>query len=260
MGAEATRLFEEARAYGGLVGRMKLASLARITSTEAAASEDTPEMLARLRLALNRLRAEAAGAPAPVPSVDKRAVVAVVDSTNEEARLLRKQLQIYVDVVTQRASVWRDVGAVIRRIDEAASAALDVERVSIWFLDAARTKITCADLFVRATKEHASGVELFAKDFDPYFKALATERTIAAGDAHADPRTSCFSQSYLAPLGIASMLDVPIWSNDEMVGVICHEHVGAKRTWNADEESFGYLMSHFVARALVVWGMPPPGR
>jgi GAF domain-containing protein len=43
---------------------------------------------------------------------------------------------------------------------------------------------------------------------------------------------------------------VPIWVQDTMVGVICHEHVGAQRTWNQDDESFAYLMSNFIGLAL----------
>lgn len=152
--------------------------------------------------------------------------------------------------MSQRALLLGDVGDTIRRIDEAASESIDCERVSVWFLDDERAKITCADLFVRTARAHSAGVELFARDFPPYFQALESEKTIAAGDAHEDPRTSCFSTSYLGPLGITSMLDVPIWVKDKMVGVICHEHVGPKRRWNSDEETFAYLMSNFVALAL----------
>jgi GAF domain-containing protein len=122
--------------------------------------------------------------------------------------------------------------------------------VSVWLLDDRRTKITCRDLFDRSTGVHSAGLELFAKDFAPYFKALATERTIAANDAHKDPRTSCFSASYLQPLGINSMLDVPIWLGKRMAGVVCHEHVGPKRTWDSDEETFAYLMANLASIAL----------
>ncbi|MDQ3263267.1 MAG: GAF domain-containing protein [Myxococcota bacterium] len=81
-------------------------------------------------------------------------------------------------------------------------------------------------------------------------KALKTERTIAAHDAHVDPRTSWFSTVYLKPLNINSMLDVPIMVNEKMVGVVCHEQVGPARSWNADEEKFAYLMASLVALAL----------
>jgi GAF domain-containing protein len=112
------------------------------------------------------------------------------------------------------------------------------------------TPSVCADLFERSKAKHSTGVELKAKDFPSYFKALLRERTIAAEDAHTDPRTACFSESYLKPLGIGSMLDVPIWAGQKMVGVVCHEHVGPKRRWTADEESFAYLMSSYVALAV----------
>jgi GAF domain-containing protein len=43
---------------------------------------------------------------------------------------------------------------------------------------------------------------------------------------------------------------VPIWVGRVMVGVVCHEHVGPKRMWTKDEETFAYLMSNFVALAI----------
>ncbi len=163
----------------------------------------------------------------------------------------------FVDLLSQRKLLLNDTTATIRRIDETACTTLDVERVSVWFLDSKRSKITCADLYERGKRKHSSGVELLARDFLSYFDALAHERTIAAHDAHKDPRTSCFSESYLAPLGIASMLDVPIWVGGKMVGVICHEHVGRPRRWDGDEENFAYLMSNFVALALERAGRLP---
>jgi GAF domain-containing protein len=120
----------------------------------------------------------------------------------------------------------------------------------VWYCDSPQTKIWCVDLFQRAQGSHASGSELFAKDFAPYFRALRGERTIAAHDAQTDPRTSCFSEVYLKPLGIGALLDVPIWVGRSMVGVVCHEHVGPKRLWTKDEETFAYLMSNFVALAM----------
>jgi hypothetical protein len=249
MGDRAMRYFDEAGALGGLVARMKLASLAKLTSTEAATVDDSPEILRRLEDALRRLRVPGprGGDPAPT-SVES--TVASVASASPEAKLLRRHLATYLELMSQRSVMLGDVSETVRRIDEAAASTIDVERVSVWFLDDARTKITCADLFVRSTRQHASGTVLFAKDFAPYFRALESERTIAAGDAHHDPRTSCFSTVYLAPLGIGALLDVPIWVGDKMVGVVCHEHVGRARRWNSDEETFGYLMSTFVALAL----------
>jgi GAF domain-containing protein len=43
------------------------------------------------------------------------------------------------------------------------------------------------------------------------------------------------------------MLDVPIWVKGEMIGVLCHEHVGAPRNWTAEEEQMAYLMANVLA-------------
>lgn len=247
MGRRGQAYFEEANRLGGLLAKVRLASLARVTSTEAATLEDQPEILARLDAALTRLKSEIVREPA-TPGAG--AVAMPRASGSPEARMLRRHIQAYLDLMTQRALFLGDVLETVRRVNEAAAINLDVARVSVWWLASDRTKITCADLFEKSDARHSTGVELFAKDFGPYFAALQTERTIAAHDAHADPRTSCFSASYLKPLGISSMLDVPIWAKRRMVGVICHEHVGPRRIWDADEETFAHLMANFVALAL----------
>lgn len=59
-----------------------------------------------------------------------------------------------------------------------------------------------------------------------------------------------FTESYLKPLGIGAMLDVPIWVDDVMIGVLCHEHVGNARAWSPDDEGFAYMMGSLVARAI----------
>jgi len=247
MGKRVQSYFEEANRMGGLVARMRLASLAQVTSTEAATTEDRPELLERLQKALESLKPHF---PASQERGKAPGDVSMAPGGDEQARTLRRHLTTYLDLMAQRSLFIGDADATIRRVNEAATTALGVQRVSVWFCDAAYTKITCADLYDYGTGKHASGTELSAKDFAPYFQALKTERTVAAHDANADPRTACFSESYLKPLGITSMLDVPIWVMRRMVGVICHEHVGPKRVWDSDEETFAYLMSNFVALAL----------
>ena len=137
--------------------------------------------------------------------------------------------------------------AAFGRVTEAAARTLDVARASIWFYDSGKTGITCIDLFEKESNKHSDGVVLAAKDFPAYFKGLLQERTIAADDAHTHPMTREFSEVYLKPLGIHSMLDVPIWVEGEMVGVVCHEHVGPARKWTPDEENFAYLMGTIAA-------------
>jgi GAF domain len=247
MGKRLVQCFSEADRMGGLVARMRLASLAQVTSTEAATIADRAELLERMERAPETLRGEF-GKSGPSSSAVVREV-ASAPVGDDQAQVLRRHLSTYLDLMAQRSLFLGNVKETLRRVTEAASSTLGVQRVSVWLCDERKTKLTCADLFDAGGGKHTSGTELLAKDFGPYFRALETERTIAAHDAHADPRTNCFSTVYLKPLGINSLLDVPFWFNNRMMGVICHEHVGPKRMWDSDEETFGYLMSSFIALA-----------
>lgn len=253
MGVRGQRCFDEANRLGGLVAKLRLASLTQITSAEAATRADSPELTQKLEAALAAVRAEF-GSTRQGPAVSTSGEHGLFAAVAKENESLRRYLGSVADLFSQRSLFVGDVSATARRLTEAAALAMPVERVSVWFLDDDRSKITCADLFERTGATHSAGVELFAKDFASYFEALSHERTIAADDANQDPRTRCFSSSYLMPLGIGAMLDVPIWvtagEERSMVGVVCCEHVGEKRAWSRDEETFAYLLSSLMAVTL----------
>jgi hypothetical protein len=249
MGDRGQRCFEEANRLGGLVAKLRLASLTQVTSTEAATRQDTPELIAKLETALVTVRSEFGGARS-APAASRSQELGMWQAVAKENEVLRRYLGSVADLFSQRNLFVGDVNATARRMTEAAAFALPVERVSVWFLDETRSKIGCLDLFESAKAAHSAGIELFAKDFAPYFEALGHERTIAAEDANTDPRTRCFSVSYLKPLGIGALLDVPILAKNRMVGVICCEHVGGKRAWSRDEETFAYLLSSLMAMTL----------
>lgn len=239
------KFFRDAERLGGIPAKVRLASLARVTSSEASVLEDDPAVLARLSEAMTRLRSDllrrpsGTYAPVTVPATD----------AGLGARL-RRQIEVFVDLMSQRAQILGDVTSAARRVTETASNALGVARVSVWTIDLPKTSIQCIDLFDKAAGGHSAGTVLHAHDYAPYFEALATERTIMANDARNDPRTACFAASYLEPLGIGAMLDVPIWARGRMMGVVCHEHTGGPRRWDLDEERFAYLMSNFLALAI----------
>jgi hypothetical protein len=247
MGTRGQKFFEDASRLGGLVAKMRLASLAQITSTEASTQTDTPELLARLDNAYDKIREEFGQTQTSSKSGSQAAAIPDVARGGE---LPRRCMTTVAELIAQRSLFIGDLETTVRRVTEAASSVLGIERVSVWFLDEDRTEIACADLFERSAAKHSSGTVLKAADFAPYFRALAGERTIAADDANTDPRTSCFSEVYLKPLGIGAMLDVPIWASDVMVGVICHEHLGGTRRWSTDDETFGYILASLVALTL----------
>lgn len=249
MGVNGQRCFDEADRLGGLVAKLRLASLTQVTSTEAATRQDTPELTAKLEAALVTVRAEF-GSARSVPRPSMSQALGKWTAVAKENEILRRLLGGVAELLSQRGLFVGSVNATVRRMTEAAASLLQVERVSVWFLQDARSKLTCVDLFERAKALHSSGAELLARDFASYFDALGHERTIAAEDAHLDLRTRCLVDGHLRPLGIGALLDVPVWAKGKLVGVIRCEHVGGKRPWSSDEESFVYVLSGLIAVTL----------
>jgi diguanylate cyclase (GGDEF)-like protein len=138
----------------------------------------------------------------------------------------------------------------LAELTETASATLAVERTSVWLLSEDHRSLGCLDLYEKSRGAHSAGTVLVAEAYPRYFEALETGRAIDAHDAVSDPRTSEFAEGYLKPLGISSMMDAAIRREGRLVGVVCHEHVGAPRTWQPDELAFAGALADQVALVL----------
>jgi PAS domain S-box-containing protein len=138
----------------------------------------------------------------------------------------------------------------VQTVTRVAAESLNLDRASIWFFNEDHSTIRCVDLYQRHAQQHSQGMELAAADYPRYFQELSFERIVSADAAQKDVRTAEFSEGYLVPLGITSMLDVPIRSDGKMVGVICHEHVGPVRHWSMEEQHFAVSVANTVALAI----------
>ena len=164
---------------------------------------------------------------------------------------LLRRIQTGLSDLAKNAQVYGgNLQEAFRTVTRVAAECLRTERVSIWFFTQDHSAIQCADLHQSATREHSQGIVLMATDYPKYFQELDSERIVAADDAQADPRTDEFTAKYLAPLGITSMLDVPIRAEGRMVGVICHEHIGPTRHWTLEEQHFAASVANTVALAI----------
>ncbi|HVG23349.1 MAG TPA: diguanylate cyclase, partial [Thermoanaerobaculia bacterium] len=163
---------------------------------------------------------------------------------------VRRQQNVLVDLARRPSLHAGRLAAALREIASAAAETVGVERLGVWFFTPDRQSIRCAELYERTPDVHSEGGELTAVRFPMYFKALESGRAIAANDARLDPRTSAFTQTYLDPHGVTSMLDAPIRRMGHMAGVVCFEHTGAVRAWSAEEEHFAASIAELVAMAM----------
>lgn len=185
-----------------------------------------------------------------------RMIGAAIDIT--ERKLAEQALQINDDRLQKHNDVLNNlakhqklskdsVQESIREITEIAAQTLETSRVSVWLYNQDKSKIKALDLYELNSDSHSDGFELAESDYPKYFKSLGKEETIAAHDAHKDKRTKEFTESYLVPLGITSMLDVPIRVSGKVIGVVCHEHQGEMREWKLDEQNFAGSVAAIIA-------------
>lgn len=156
-----------------------------------------------------------------------------------------------------------DLNASLREITEAAARTLEVERASVWLYSGDRSKIHCINLYEQNTARHVpegaasltrtESVELAAASYPAYFKALAEERTITVHNVCTDLRTKEFSEVYLSPLGITSLLNAPVRLGGQMVGIVSYEHVGLTHQWVLEEQNFASSIADLVSLAMEAW-------
>lgn len=170
----------------------------------------------------------------------------------ERTRRLELQSATLLELARQPVAGPGKEEAAFRRITETAAEMLRVDRVGIWYFEQNRTRIRLHDLYERKQRRHTSGTVIQSADAPSYFAALDEERALAIHEVSTDSRTTELSHNYCAPLGISSMLDVPIRAAGAVIGVVCFEHVGPSRVWTVEEQSFAASIGDLVTIALEV--------
>ena len=163
----------------------------------------------------------------------------------------KRQRNAIVKLTLEENFTGVDLTHSFRRVCETLSETIDAARTSIWELSDDGSELQCLNLYELDKNMHSHGIVLNARDIPKYFHALKAESRIYAEDVQNDPRTDELTEGYLKPLGITSMLDAGIMVDGQLIGVVCSEHIGKKRKWYSDEESFISTMASFVAQLIV---------
>ena len=159
------------------------------------------------------------------------------------------QQQLIVRLARQRYTSSDPQQEAAELITQAACEVYGVARAGIWKLGSHH--LDSVSLYRRDLDRHEQLPSINARNFPQYLQALHSGRAIDAHDAQHDPRTCELAASYLQPLDICSMLDASIRIEGEVVGVLCLEHIGGLRTWQADEIAFAGELADQFAQALI---------
>ena len=165
----------------------------------------------------------------------------------QQRRTLAQQ-QLLVTLAHQHYSDSEPLREAAELISKSACLVYGVSRVGIWNIKG--HILQSVALYQQAEAQHIPQADIDASAYPAYLQALHSGRALDASDALQDPRTRELGDSYLHPMGISAILDAGIRIAGEIVGILCIEHTGPARTWQADEIAFAGALADQYAQVL----------
>ncbi len=161
----------------------------------------------------------------------------------------RAQQSMIVRLARHRYSSDNQVFEAAQLITKAACETFSVARASLWYLR--QEQLEPVTMYSTDIGQHELPSPINASKYPHYLAALHSGRAIDAHSAMRDPRTRELAETHLLPRGVSAMLDASVRVAGEVVAVLCLEHVGTERVWQADEIAFAGELADQFAHALV---------
>jgi len=126
---------------------------------------------------------------------------------------------------------------------------MQTERVGIWFFSKNGDAIV-EELTITKGEESSRGSILKQDDFPVYFKRIKEEAVVLVRDTYEGPFSSKSFEDYVVKRGVHAILDVPIFSDGALIGIISIEKKASPRDWDELDISFATIFSDFVGRII----------
>ena len=143
---------------------------------------------------------------------------------------------------------YESLNKAINFIIKEASLVSNTNRVSYWKY--ANDVITCKNLF--SSDNHTLGDKNILKkeSYPIYFETLQSKAVISAVDVFDKLETSEFQEIYFTKNNIKSMLDVPIFLNGQLAGVVCFENISNNREWDNEDINYAKTIADVISLAI----------
>lgn len=170
----------------------------------------------------------------------------VKEKIDGKKNLLEQYMRQFIQFSKNESNFNNGSANLFKAICKTTASTFSINRVSIWLFDQDDASLLRHYLY-EADNETDEIIQLDRTDFPNYFAALKTQPFIMAADAQTHEFTKEFTEDYLKPLDIYSMLDCPITVNRQPIGVICCENQHAIKNWNLEDTLFLQSFADFIA-------------
>lgn len=116
---------------------------------------------------------------------------------------------------------------------------LRVQRCGLWKFSSDYNALECVQhVDQRADYASSVGDVLRREDYPAYFAAISQRRNLAISDTVNDPTIQNAQANYVLRSGVRALLDVPVFRQGELWGIVCFEDCESIRVWDNDECEF----------------------
>ena len=137
----------------------------------------------------------------------------------------------------------------LKLIIEAAAKAAKCNWVSYWKYT--EDQISCEILYHLDSDAYCIGNVLDKENFPIYFESIQNKRQISAPDVFNNLEVSEFTETSFLENNIKSLLDIPIFTNGELVGTLSFETTHHQRNWDNEDINFARTVSDIISLAIV---------
>ena len=172
-----------------------------------------------------------------------------LENINRQEKI-KKYNTIINELSTTNFSIYDSLNQSIKIILQKATIVFDVDIASYWFYE--HDKITSDNFYNLESNAYESSIILYKTDYPIYFQAIEKETIIIVNDVYSNYETSEFVDTYFKEFSVKSMLDIPIFVNGFLTGIICFETTRNYRNWDNEDISFARTISDVISLAISV--------
>ena len=150
---------------------------------------------------------------------------------------------LLMELTTGQSVINERLDVILNNILIKSAGVLNIDRISLWnhFPD----RIECAKVYVAKTEEFSKGELLFKQEYPHYFDAITQGITLIVNDISDNKYTNDFMLS--PDNDLKSLLDVPIFNNGELIGLICFEMTDSYKIWDAEDIVFTRSIADIIS-------------
>ena len=179
--------------------------------------------------------------------------ITALKEIEKQSKIRQQKIEEYNEVIKRISSTnysdYKNLDVSVMQILESASKITNCNRVSYWNHN--NDQITCEILYNLDTDSYSKGIVLENNKYPIYFKSLLNNTHICAPDVFTKHEFSEFTADYFLIYDIKSQLDIPIFNDGKLFGVLSFENARVQKFWDNDDILFGRTISDLISLTVV---------